>query len=48
LQDGSQRWMVGVESDTYQRVDGVWLHASMQLETVMLAPFEKGWSGGVS
>ncbi|MDC0292394.1 nuclear transport factor 2 family protein [Candidatus Binatia bacterium] len=48
LQDGSQRWMVGVENDTYHRVDGVWLHASMQLETVILASFEKGWSGGVS
>ena len=46
LKDGSQRWMVGVETDTYQRVEGVWLHASMHLETVMLASFEKGWSGG--
>ena len=48
LQDGSQRWMIGVETDTYRRVGGVWLHASMQLETVKLASFEKGWSGGLS
>ena len=40
--------VVCAETDTYRRVDGVWLHASMQLETVMLASFEKGWSGGLS
>lgn len=44
LADGSQRWMVGVETDAYARVAGTWLHASMTLETVMFAPYETGWS----
>lgn len=44
LADGSQRWMAGVETDTYRRVDGHWLHASMKLETVMFAPYETGWA----
>lgn len=44
LADGSQRWMAGVETDSYERVDGVWLHSAMALETVMFAPFESGWA----
>lgn len=44
LADGSQRWMAGVETDTYRRIGGRWLHASMKLETVMFAPYETGWA----
>ena len=46
LGDGSRRWMVGVETDSYERVGGAWRHSSMHLETVMLASFEKGWPVG--
>ena len=36
--------MAGVEEDEYQRVDGTWLHRSMQLRVVILAPYELVWA----
>lgn len=41
--EGRSLWMAGVERDTYARVDGQWLHRSMALEVVFLAPHETGW-----
>jgi hypothetical protein len=41
--DGESMWMSGHEDDTYVRVDGVWLHASMSLTTVFVAPAGGGW-----
>ena len=42
--DGSSLWMCGYEDDEYRRVDGVWLHRSMKLTTVFMAPVGEGWS----
>ena len=36
--------MVGVEEDEYVRRDGAWLHSSMRLEVVFMAPYERGWA----
>jgi len=41
--DGAALWMSGWEDDTYVRVDGRWLHASMRLTTVFVAPAGVGW-----
>jgi len=41
--DGTAYWMCGYENDTYARVDGAWLHASMRLTTVFFAPAGHGW-----
>lgn len=41
--DGTSFWMCGVEDDEYARVDGVWLHRSMRLTTVVMAPVGQGW-----
>lgn len=41
--DGSSWWMSGYEDDEYARVDGVWLHTSMTLTTIFLAPVGSGW-----
>lgn len=41
--DGSSWWMCGYEDDEYRRVDGVWLHRSMALTTVLMAPVGEGW-----
>jgi hypothetical protein len=41
--DGRPHWMAGYEDDEYERVGGVWLHSSMKLTTVFLAPHERGW-----
>jgi hypothetical protein len=41
--DGRPHWMAGVEDDTYRRVGGRWLHQSMRLSVVFLAPHEVGW-----
>jgi hypothetical protein len=35
--------MVGTEDDTYRREQGGWLHESMRLTTVFLAPHDTGW-----
>jgi hypothetical protein len=42
--DGRSLWMSGWEDDTYARVDGAWLHASMSLTTVFVAPAGTDWS----
>jgi len=41
--DGTSLWMSGVEDDTYRRVDGAWLHATMRLTTVFVSPAGTGW-----
>ena len=35
--------MSGYEDDTYVRVHGAWLHASMSLSTVFISPAGEGW-----
>jgi hypothetical protein len=42
--EGRAMWMVGVEHDEYECVDGRWLHSRMQLEAKLMAPYEGGWS----
>jgi hypothetical protein len=42
--DGRAFWMTGVETDEYERVDGVWLHSAMRLRVVFHAPYERGWA----
>ena len=44
LPDGRPMWMAGTEDDAYVKRDGVWLHQSMKLSVVFMAPHEKGWS----
>lgn len=41
--EGRALWMVGVEHDEYARVDGRWLHTRMQLDSKLMAPYDKGW-----
>lgn len=43
LRDGRPAWMAGAEDDEYARVDGLWLHASMNLTVHFLAPHATGW-----
>lgn len=43
-EDGSSWWMCGYEDDEYARVDGVWLHRSMTLTTVVMARVDEGWA----
>jgi hypothetical protein len=42
--DGSSYWMCGYEDDEYIRTEGVWLHRSMTLTTVFMAPVGEGWT----
>ncbi len=42
--DGRPLWMAGFEEDDYVKQDGVWLHESMKLSVVFMAPHDKGWS----
>ena len=42
-QEGVASWMAGVEEDEYRRVDGRWLHASMRLRVVFMAPHAGGF-----
>lgn len=42
--DGTPMWMAGVEHDDYSREDGRWLHRSMRLSLVFMAPHARGWS----
>lgn len=42
--DGRPMWMTGVEHDEYRRVDGFWLHQSMRLDLVFMAPYDTGWA----
>jgi hypothetical protein len=41
--DGRPHWMAGYEDDDYRKVDGHWLHRSMKLTVVFLAPHATGW-----
>lgn len=41
--DGTSAWLLGEEHDTYRRVDGRWLHATMRLRVIALAPVPQGW-----
>jgi hypothetical protein len=41
---GGSYWMCGHEDDEYQRIDGVWLHRSLTLTTVFMAPVGEGWT----
>ena len=41
--DDRPMWMAGVEDDVYARVGGEWLHASMKLRVVFMAPHDRGW-----
>mgnify|MGYP001824024213 CR=1 FL=1 len=43
LPDGTPHWMSGFEDDTYVKLDGVWLHQSMKLTSVFMAPHDTGW-----
>ncbi len=38
-------WMVGVEHDEYRFEDGAWLHSKMRLDSQLMAPYDRGWSG---
>jgi hypothetical protein len=40
---GESFWMFGYEDDEYERIDGAWLHRSMKLTTLVLAPVGDGW-----
>jgi hypothetical protein len=42
--DGSSWWMCGYEDDEYARIDGVWLHRSMTLTTVLMSPVADDWT----
>lgn len=42
--DGKAQWMAGVEEDEYERAESGWLHTSMKLRVVFLAPYEVGWA----
>lgn len=42
--EGRALWMVGVERDEYARVDGRWLHTRMQLDSELMAPYDRGWA----
>jgi hypothetical protein len=42
--DGTSYWMCGYEDDEYALVDDQWLHRSMTLTTVFMAPVGEGWT----
>jgi hypothetical protein len=42
--DGTSYWMCGYEDDEYARIDDEWLHRSMTLTTVFMAPVGEGWT----
>ena len=42
--DGTPIWMAGVEDDTYVREGARWLHQSMRLRVIFMAPHARGWS----
>src|SRR6202035_1992994 len=42
--DGTSFWMCGYEDDEYARTDeSAWVHRSMRLTTVFMAPTDGGW-----
>jgi hypothetical protein len=42
--DGTSYWMCGYEDDEYRREEGLWLHRSMKLTTIFMAPVDEGWT----
>ncbi|MFO0687795.1 MAG: nuclear transport factor 2 family protein [Myxococcota bacterium] len=42
--EGRAMWMVGVEHDEYALEDGRWLHTRMQLDSQLMAPYDRGWA----
>lgn len=46
--EGRAMWMVGVEHDEYVREDGRWLHTRMQLDSRLMAPYDRGWAPNAS
>lgn len=44
--EGRALWMSGFEEDDYVKQDGIWLHQSMKLSVVFMAPHDKGWARG--
>ncbi len=42
--EGTSYWMCGFEDDEYVRTGSGWLHASMRLTTVFMAPVGGGWT----
>jgi SnoaL-like protein len=42
--DGRDYLMCGFEDDEYERVGETWLHRSMRLTTVFMAPNDEGWT----
>ncbi len=42
--EGRALWMVGVEHDEYARVGDRWLHTRMQLDSKLMAPYDRGWA----
>ena len=44
LADGRPMWMSGFEQDEYLKCDGLWLHQSMKLTLIFMAPYDSGWS----
>jgi hypothetical protein len=42
--DGASYWMCGFEDDEYARTEGIWLHRSMRLTTLFMAPVAEGWT----
>ncbi len=42
--DDRAMWMSGYEDDEYVKQDGIWLHQSMKLSLVFMAPHDKGWA----
>ncbi len=41
--DGRALWMCGYEDDEYERTADGWLHRSMSLTTIFVAPVDEGW-----
>ncbi len=37
-------WMAGTEEDEYVRQGGLWLHSSMKLRVIFMAPHDRGWA----
>ena len=44
MPDGTSYWMTGYEDDEYVYHGDTWLHRSMKLTTVFMAPVQAGWT----
>jgi len=44
MPDGTSYWMTGYEDDEYVHDGETWLHRSMKLTTVFMAPVQAGWT----